>query len=272
MGILIKKKRSVIIKRRTRADGSRQRYFLREDKSVVSPTVALESLLTTLVIDAYEGRDIETFEVSRAFLHAEMSPDKRVIMVVRGEFVELMCKVNKKFRRYVTHTKNGKPVLYLRILHAIYACIDSALLWYNLFRAKLTSMGFKINLYDRSIATKAINNKQCTVTWYVNDVKVLPDDPTVVSEIINLVEEEYGDVKPVRGDNYVYLGMNILITKDQKIMINMKEQILEAIEALGEDVSCKVAIPAARHLMNVSDGTTKLDDVEAELFCNIVAK
>ena len=51
---LIKEKINGIIKVRTCANGSKKRY-LKYGKSVASLTVFLEGLLTTLVINAYEG-------------------------------------------------------------------------------------------------------------------------------------------------------------------------------------------------------------------------
>ena len=49
----IKQKRDGKIKSRTCADGSKQKRYLVKDESVASPTVSLEALFTTLVIDAY---------------------------------------------------------------------------------------------------------------------------------------------------------------------------------------------------------------------------
>ena len=33
-------------------------------------------------------------------------------------------------------------------------------------------MGFVINPYDMCVASKTINGKQCTIVWYVDDLKV----------------------------------------------------------------------------------------------------
>ena len=60
----------------------------------------------------------------------------------------------------------------MRIIKALYGCIESALLWYECFSSKLKGMGFKINAYDNCIANKMIDSHQCTITWYVDDVKV----------------------------------------------------------------------------------------------------
>ena len=69
---LIKQKRDGTIKGRTCADGSKQRRYLGKDESLASPTVSLELLFTTLVIDAHEERYIATFNIPGAYLHAEM--------------------------------------------------------------------------------------------------------------------------------------------------------------------------------------------------------
>ena len=50
---LIKEKYDGVLKGRTCADGSRQRKYLKKDESVAWPTAALESLIVTLLIDAY---------------------------------------------------------------------------------------------------------------------------------------------------------------------------------------------------------------------------
>ena len=44
---------------------------------MASPTVSLESLFIMLVIDAYEGREVANFEIQGAYLHADMSRDKK---------------------------------------------------------------------------------------------------------------------------------------------------------------------------------------------------
>ena len=86
----------------------------------------------TLAIDMKEGRDVAIFDVPGAYLHAEMLRDKRLLMRLRGKFVDIMCKVNKEYDKYVVY-ENGEKILYLKVLHVIYGCIESALLWYNFF-------------------------------------------------------------------------------------------------------------------------------------------
>ena len=64
-------------KGRCAANGSRQREFLKEDKIFASPTVSLEGLLATLVIDAKKERKVNTFDAPGAFLQALIPQGKR---------------------------------------------------------------------------------------------------------------------------------------------------------------------------------------------------
>lgn len=69
--MFLKKKRSGRIKGRGCADGRKQRaYTNKEDAS--SPTVAIEALMLSCVIDAKEGRDVATVDIPGAFMQADM--------------------------------------------------------------------------------------------------------------------------------------------------------------------------------------------------------
>ena len=212
---LIKEKWGGEIKGRACVDGSKQRKYLKQDESVASPTTSLESLVVSLVIDVYEGRDVGTYDVPGAYLQARLAPkdnNERVLMKLKGNFVDIMCKVNPEHLKNVVY-ENGKKVLYMQILQAIYGCIESALRWYELYAQTLEKEGFVINPYDRCVANKSINGKQCTIVWYVDDNKVSHEDPNVVTEVIELMKKHFGDLTVTRGNEHRFLGMNIKINK-----------------------------------------------------------
>ena len=98
-----------------------------------------------------------------------------------------MCKVSPEHLKNVSY-ENSKKVLYLEVLQAIYGCIKSTLRWYELYSETLSKEGFVINPYDRCVANKTINGKQCTVVWYVDDNKILHEDPEVVTKVIELMK------------------------------------------------------------------------------------
>ena len=54
----------------------------------------MEALLAQLIIDAFEERKMVIFDIPGAYLHAEISEDKFVLLKLEDEFVDIMCKVN----------------------------------------------------------------------------------------------------------------------------------------------------------------------------------
>ena len=63
---MIEKKKCEKIKGRTCADGSKQKRFLKHGELISSPTVSLEAIVGTLLIDAHENRDVAIFDVPGA--------------------------------------------------------------------------------------------------------------------------------------------------------------------------------------------------------------
>jgi hypothetical protein len=124
------------VKGRTCANGKKQKLYLKEGEMYTSPTVSLEGLFASLIIDVVEGQKVAIFDVPGAYLHAEMPSEKQLLMTLRGEFVDIMCQVNPDYEKYVTYEGKSK-VLYLRLLQALYGCIKSTLLWYELFLTTL---------------------------------------------------------------------------------------------------------------------------------------
>ena len=75
-------------------------------------------------------------------------------------FVDIMCEVNKEYEKHVVYeiNKRGKKIkcLYVKVLRALYGCLESAFLWYELYSNTLKELGFVINPYDRCVANKII--------------------------------------------------------------------------------------------------------------------
>ena len=134
-------------------------------------------------------------------------------------------------------------------------------------------MGFKIKPYNRCVANKVINGHQCTIVWYVDDVKVSHKDKKVVHGFICDIEGHFGEMKVNDSSSFDYLGMNITVNKkESKLMIEMKNQIKEAIEAFGEHFTETVTSPTAKHLFQVDDNCPLLDEKQAEVFHSVTAK
>lgn len=144
---MVTEKRDGRLNGRAVIDGRKQRRYIRKE-DVASPTVELESLVLSLLIDAQENRDVATANLAGVYLLADTKD--HVIVKLTGESVEIICDACIKYKKYVSH-ENGKKVLYL------YGCMQSALLWYHTFEMCLEEDGFKLNKYDPCVAHKDIN-------------------------------------------------------------------------------------------------------------------
>jgi hypothetical protein len=87
------------------------------------------------------------------------------------KLVELIF-LSSQFIRTRDSLKEGKAILYVKMQKALYGLLRSALLFYRKLVANLESNGFVLNPYDSCVANKAVNRKQMTVCWHVDDLKV----------------------------------------------------------------------------------------------------
>ena len=227
---LIEKKRNGDIKARTCGNGSKQRLYLKEGESVASPTLSVEGIMLTLLIAAYEGRKVITLDVPGAFLQAEMPDDKMILMKFTGKFVDYMCEVNQDHIPNVRRNARGTKVLYVRVMRALYGCIQSALQWYKLFKETLEGKGYVLNPYDLCVANKEINGKQATIAWYVDDCICTHVEQTVLDDIGNMLQKHFGKMDATTGPKHSFLGINFTIRDDKKIEVEMKKPIQEAID------------------------------------------
>ena len=122
-------------------------------------------------------------DISGAFLHADMEED--VQMLLEGTIAELIVKLDPAlYSKYVWENKQGKPMLYVKLMKALYGTLQAALLFWRLLSDTLIEWGFKLNEYDKCVANKIINGKQCTFIWHLDHLKISHVEQKVVNDII----------------------------------------------------------------------------------------
>ena len=63
-------------------------------------------------------------------------------------------------------------------------CINSALLWYDLFSSTMMEMAFELNPYDTCIANDIINGKQFKTCQHMGKNKLRPANAFTVANVI----------------------------------------------------------------------------------------
>ena len=265
---LIKEKRDGTLKGRTCADGRSQRSYISKEEAA-SPACSNEALMITMVVAAYENRKHATCDVTSAYLHADQ--DDFVVIKVQGQIVDILCAKNPGYEEFVV-VEGGKRTLYMQLLKALYGCIKSALLWYNLFTDTLMDMGFELNPYDNCVANKMIDGKQCTIIWWVDDNYISHVSDGVLDLVIGKIEERFGKMSVTRGDEHVFLGMKLRFPGDGTVRIMMKEYIEEAIVLFGEKLDRIVASPATSSLFILDPKAKPLPVDRRERLHRIVGK
>ncbi|KAI2499082.1 Reverse transcriptase (RNA-dependent DNA polymerase) [Fragilaria crotonensis] len=270
--MFLKEKRNGIIKARGCADGRKQREFTTKEEAS-SPTVAIESVMLSCAIDARERRDVATVDLPGAFMQADM--EDTVHMKLEGKMAELLVRCDPKLYRKYIQIENGKEVLYVQLEKALYGTLKAALLFWRRLSAQLIKWGFELNPYDSCVANKIIDGNQCTILWHVDDLKISHKDPNVVTDIITMLESEFGNEAPLtitRGKVHEYLGMTIDFSIDGKVMFTMIDYIKGMLEELPVDFNGTAPNPASPKLFDVDPIAAQLPKNLATLFHHNAAK
>ena len=128
--MFLKEKRDSSVKACMCADGRKQKDGTWSKQDTTLPTVAMELVFITAVIDAHKGRNVACFGIPGAFLNADINKD--IIMVLKGRLAELMVQVAPNlYRKYITVDRKGTAILYVKMQKALYGLLRSALLFYN---------------------------------------------------------------------------------------------------------------------------------------------
>ena len=184
----------------------------------MSSAVSSEVTSLTLMVDAHEKRDVAVIDVPGAYLHASMKDF--VILCLEGNIVDYMVEACPEVYEPFVEIVNGKKVLYLQLLKALYGCVQSALLWYELFSSTLEKEGFVINPVEPCVANKIINGKVCTMLWYVDDVKISHVDEKIVSNVINMLEKWFGKLTINRGS----LKVLVVVSNGHSLALSVGNQ------------------------------------------------
>ena len=170
-----------------------------------------------------------TLELPGAYLWSEQ--DQILHMVLKGKLAELMLLAAPEiYSPFIQIIKDGKPILYVKLLKALYGCLKSALLYYRKLRTDLENMGFKVNPCDPCVANRIVCGTQQTIVWHVNDLKlshlILRENTKIIQKLMNI----YGkDMKVRRGKKHRYLGIDMDWSVKDQLMIDMSEYNKETV-------------------------------------------
>ena len=200
---------------------------------------------------------------------------ERIVMKITGVLVKLLVDLNPELYGPHVVTENGKNVLCVEALKALYGMLQAALQWYIEFRAELEKKDFEFNPHDPCVANRMIDGKQQTIRFHVDDVMSSHMDPTVNDHFLKWLNKkcgDYGEVKATRGKKHDYLGMVFDFSEPGKVKIDMSDYVHGMIDDFPVDLGNRMApTPAANDLFEI-DESEPVAKQEKETFHTHVAK
>ena len=112
------------------------------------------------------------------------------------------------------------------------------LFWQKLSTFLTEKHGFARNEYDWCVINKIVSRKQCTVAWYVDNIKMSHETQQVLEDLLALFNNKFGKEAPLtitQGKIHDYLGVVIDYTAPGKVKFMMQDFIHGVLdECLGE--------------------------------------
>jgi len=231
--------------------------------TVSSPTVSLTSIFMIAAIAARERRKVRVIDFVGAYLNAYLKEE--VLMVLDPICSAILMKVDPTYEAYLD--ENGS--ITVKLIKALYGCIESALLWYEHLSNSLLEIGFKQNPQDACVFNLGEGENQCTFCVYVDDAMITCKDEKIIDDVIEKLTERYEKITSKDGLVHNYIGMTFDFSKEDEVSITMDGYIKEILNSYK--VTGTAATPALSYLFEVRDSSL-LDKERADAFHSRTAK
>jgi hypothetical protein len=234
-------------------------------EDITSPTANLSNLMVIATVAAKESRKIRTADISGAYLNADMK-SAGVFIELDEVLSDILVSIDPSYSKFIR--KNGKMVVELK--KALYGCIESAKLWYDLLSQTLIRDGYTMNPLDKCVFNKTIDGVQITVVIYVDDLFMASVSDFLLDKLVDLLRLNFKDITVNTGLIHSYLGMTWDFTTPFSVKVTMEgyaKDLLAFSEVTGD-----VKTPATDQLFAVRESFSPLSDVDKARFHTLVAK
>jgi len=215
-------------------------------------------------IAAEEGREVVTGDIPGAYLHADMSGD--VYIILPSEVAAILVDMDDRYKDYV----EGDGTITVKLLKALYGCVESAKLWYEHLKAKLEELDFIPNAIDPCVFNMGKGDDQCTIGIYVDDLIVTAKDSKIVEKVTKNIDYIFNGIAWTRGTKHNYLGMTLTFNRQKKTVSVCMNKYIEELMAKYEVVG-KSKTPCGMDLFEIEDKSELLGKDEKEAYHSAVA-
>ena len=203
------------LKARLVANGAQMDPTTHTDLS--SPTVSLTFLLMMVVVAAREPCKVATMDVGNAFVKASMDDEDEVLVTLDQLTAALLCQIDRSYEQFL----NDKMEMVVKLKKALYGCLQSARLWFELLVKELMEFGYVQNAVDPCVLNKTVGDKQSTLLLHVDDIMVLSQIESETTALYAHLQSKFGKVTLHEGDKHNYLGMTFDFSVIGRVTVTM---------------------------------------------------
>ena len=150
---------------------------------------------------------------------------QRDIMTIRVKLSQIILGIAPEvYGPFITY-KNLKSVLYLELSKALYVILIAWLLFYKKLRKDMEAIGFKLNFYHPCVSNKMISDKQMTINWHVDDLKISHSEKGIIYSFIQWTKDTYEYITKINTSRvkiHAYISMPMDFTTSEEVKIYMK--------------------------------------------------
>ena len=217
------------LKARLAACGNFQSVYDITDKETESPTVSITTVLILLSIAAKMKLHKRAFDVSAAYLNAEL--DKPEYMRISKDIAAIIAENDPEKAKCLL--KDGSMVV--RLKKALYGLRQASKKWYDLLKSVLEEAGYKKSAIDPCLFTKQgeVEGEVTYVLVYVDDLLVLGTSEELCMQLKEVLVNKFKDITDKGADKLSYLGLEIVTDIHGNIKLSQKGYIMKLLEDYG---------------------------------------
>jgi hypothetical protein len=87
------------------------------------------------------------------------------------------------------------------LIKALYGCLESGKLWYDLLSSSLIELGFTMNWYDRCVFNKESGEEMITVGIFVDDLFILANFQSTIQALYSQLASKFINITMNVGPN-----------------------------------------------------------------------
>jgi hypothetical protein len=236
-----------------------------------APTVAQASVNMTIARAAYYDDEIESIDITGAYLHADTPGDKEIVIIGRAEAIMLL-ELYPEFDIYL----NDDGTIYMTVDKAMYGMIDSARHWFENITNTLLMGGYVQNPSDECVFTYSdSDNNQSVVDLWVDDLlhTYAKNCFHLRNKLRELLIKKYKNINIKDGDSIPYCGMQLEKDKvNGGILVSAPKFMADLFKNYNIDEREIESTPTPTSFMNLDNENDKTNKFDTTAYASLLMK